>query len=60
MRTVCGIGRGPSSIPLWEGAVPSPPKILDFEKTYFCRLFSAKIYLYNHMGCNAWWLTVDV
>jgi len=22
-------------------------KILDFEKTYFCRLFSAKIYLYN-------------
>jgi len=59
-------GGGPSSIPPWEGAVPSPK--FDVEKTYFCRLFSTKIYLYNqkdaqmtaHMGCNALWLTVDV
>ena len=25
-RAVCGIERGPSSIPPWGGAVPSPPK----------------------------------
>ena len=40
----------------WEGTLLDPSmgrgsalssKILDFEKTYFCRLFSAKIYLYN-------------
>ena len=40
----------------WEGTLLDPSvgggsalssKILDFEKTYFCGLFSAKIYLYN-------------
>jgi len=26
----CGVGRGPSSIPLWEEVVPLSSKILDF------------------------------
>ena len=45
-RAVCGVAMGPSSIPLWDRAVPLSSKILDFifdlENAYFCRLVSAK------------------
>jgi len=42
MHAVRWTGIGPSSIPLWEGAVPSPPKFLILKRHIFVDCLALK------------------
>ena len=51
---VCGVGRGTSLIPLWEGLCPSQNfRVFDIENACFCRLLCAKfIFFFMTKSCQ--------